>query len=323
MLKIKITPVYSSVTAGRVHHYPVHYYAPLKFAALAITVTLSVLFSACSSHQLIVPSITPTPTGTYQTGKFIWFDLITNDVEAAKRFYGGLFGWEFEDENPADLFTLIKYRGKPLGGIVFGKRLKQQVSESRWLSYLSVPDVDKATEYINTNGGTLYRKPAELPHRGRYAVVSDPQGALFALLKASNGDPPDEEPEMGEWLWNELLTSDANSAVSFYEEFLGYQHEAIEVRENVTYYILKQDDKPRAGVLKSPWEEVKPNWLPYVRVENPAGLIEQVKSLGGQVLLAPDPDIRKGSVAIIADPSGAVVSIQKWPIEDEERSDSP
>jgi len=68
-------------------------------------------------------------------------------------------------------------------------------------------------------------------------------------------------------------------------------------------------------VVKNPWETVTPNWLPYIRVEDPAILVERVASLGGKVILAPSEDIRNGSVALIADPSGAAVALQRWPME--------
>jgi predicted enzyme related to lactoylglutathione lyase len=77
---------------------------------------------------------------------------------------------------------------------------------------------------------------------------------------------------------------------------------------------MKYDDLPRAGILKSPWENVRPNWLPYIRVEDPAMVTDRVPKIGGKVILEPDPGIRKGSVAVIADPTGAVLAVQKWPM---------
>lgn len=272
------------------------------------------LFTSCAKQKIIVPPVTSSPTETYHFGKFVWFDLLTEKVPEAKKFYGELFGWEFMgEESEKAAYTLIKFQGKPIGGIIYSN-LKQEVNESQWLSYLSVPDVDRATEFLKSKGGTVYRQPWDLANRGRVAVVSDPQGALFILFKASSGDPADTSPEIGEWLWSELLTSDPEAAVSFYKELVDYQHEQMEsARENIYYHVLSKDTQPRVGIVKNPFEGVKSNWLPYVRVEDPGPLVSKVEKLGGKVIFAPDEKIRKGSVALIADPSGAAVAIQKWP----------
>lgn len=269
------------------------------------------LLSSCAGR---VPPITDSPTDRYQYGKFVWADLVTNDLPAVKRFYGELFAWEFEGGDKAR-FNLITHMGKRIGGLVYSERLDEKVSESRWLSYLSVPDVDRATDYILQNGGIIHRTPWDLKNRGRISVIADPQGAIFALLKASEGDPVDERPRFGEFLWTELLTTDDDAAVLFYKKLVGYDLEVRNPREDVNYHILKKDELPRAGIIKSPWPEVKPNWLPYIRVEDPRAVVEQVEKYGGRVLLEPHPDIRKGSVAVIADPTGAPVAVQKWPIE--------
>ena len=79
--------------------------------------------------------------------------------------------------------------------------------------------------------------------------------------------------------------------------------------------MLNLDGKPRAGLLAYQFEHVEPNWLPYIKVENPSELVARVEALGGRVLIPPMADIRGGSVAVIADPSGAAVTIQKWPPE--------
>jgi len=160
--------------------------------------------TGCSTKKVVVPAVTQTPTNIYHEGTFVWHDLLTDKLPEVKTFYGELFGWEFEGEdNPRAPYTLIKLNGKPIGGIVYSD-LKKDVNESQWISYLSVADVDSAAQFIEQNGGTIYRQPWDLANRGRLAVVSDAQGALLVLFRASEGDPAESEPEMNEWLWNEL-----------------------------------------------------------------------------------------------------------------------
>ena len=150
----------------------------------------------------------------------MWHDLLTDKLPEVKNFYGELFGWKFEGEDdPKAPYTLIKYNGKPIGGIVYSD-LKEDVNESQWLSYLSVPDVDKATQFVEDNGGIVHRKPWELKNRGRLAVVSDAQGALFVIFRANEGDPKESEPAINEWMWVELFSSDQEASLDFYKNMI-------------------------------------------------------------------------------------------------------
>ena len=154
------------------------------------------------------------------------------------------------------------------------------------------------------------------------AVVSDPQGAVLALVRTETGDPDDvtaQELVVGQWFWNELWTSDLDAAMSFYQELAGYEQEVFGAVEGAPYYMMRRDERPRAGMLKIPFEGVSPNWLPYVMVDDPADIAGRVESLGGQVLLRPE-GVSHGGSAIIADPTGAAFGVQKWPPEETQGS---
>ena len=286
---------------------------PLR--ALTVTVALATL-SACAPRQTIVPPLTPSSSDSRHVGQFVWYDLLTNDVEGVKAFYGGLFGWTFDDggEKPP-VFTTIFLKGRPIGGIAATQEMKQEVNVSQWVSSVSVPDVDRAVAEVKRLGGTVTAEPQDLPHRGRVAVVRDNQNALLALVSSPTGDPPLERSEVGGWLWTELWTRDAAASLAFYEELLGYEAVAYEDTQPANYHVLQRDGQNLAGVLAYDLPGVEPNWLPYVLVEDPASLVRKVEGLGGRVLFPPDPGIRGGGVAIIADPSGAAITIQKWPPE--------
>ncbi len=284
-----------------------------------LVVGLAVLLSACASSgiTIVVPPLTEPATQSHTVGKFVWYDLLTSDVPAAKRFYGGVFGWEFKKmEGANDAYTMILNGGKAIGGIINMAEAKK-VKGEQWLSYLSVPDVDVAARLVKQRGGTVLRDPIDFKDRGRVAVVTDPQGSLFVVVRSTSGDPADGEPEIFTWLWTELFTSDVNAAASFYSELAGYEVGDQDTGVRVPYYVFETADTPRAGMLAIPekWKDVKPNWLPYIRVDDPGAVVKKVEALGGRVLLAPDPDVRNGSAAIIADPTGGVLAIQKWPYE--------
>ena len=111
---------------------------------------------------------------------------------------------------------------------------------------------------------------------------------------------------------SELWTTSLDSALNFYHLLAGYETRVVDVGKNRKYHFLARDDKIRAGVVKIPWDDVKPNWIPYIAVENAASIAKRVEEMGGKLLIAPDQEIRDGRVAIIADPSGAVFAIQEF-----------
>ena len=280
-----------------------------------LSVTLALVVSACSGLRL--SPVTAEPTSNWIPGKFIWHDLITHDISAVKLFYAGVFGWKFEALPGTDRYTVIRHNGEMIGGIAFSDRKIDGKPISQWVSMMSVPDVDRGVTRIREAGGRVYAGPRDIADRGRLAIVGDPEGAVFGLVRTTGGDPPDREAGIGDWLWNELWSDDREAAGGFYATLAGFEMDTHETLAGKPYTVFKLDAEPRAGLLVNPFpEEVTPLWLPYVRVANPAAVAAKVEGLGGQVLLKPDPEHRKGTVAIIADPTGAEVAIQKWPIEE-------
>lgn len=260
-----------------------------------------------------VPPITTDTAATPKPGKFVWHDLLTEKPDVTRKFYGELLGWTFEPTEIPD-YSIIKSNGRAVGGIVDMRSKDPDENESQWISVLSVPDVDAATKKTRDAGGEIHVKPVDLPGRGRFALVSDPQGAVLAYIRTVDGDPADDRAAVGEFLWNELWTSDVEDAVPFYRELVGYELEDKKLLDE-DYTVFVQGDTPRAGTITRPDEDVRSHWLPYVRVDDPAALQARVEDLGGQVLLEASDDIREGTVIIVLDPSGAPVALQKWEAE--------
>ena len=289
---------------------------------LLLGVALAALGStACAPGLPTVPPVSPSPTPTREIGHFVWYDLLTTDLPAARDFYGSLFGWTFDDASSAGGvgYVAIRHGGRVIGGMVAASDLERDVNVSQWIASLSVADVDAAAGRVAALGGQVVTEPRDLPDRGRTAVVRDDQGALFALLASSSGDPAVDRTRTGAWLWTELWSRDVESSVRFYRELVGYDVERIEGGAAAEYRVLSARDIPRAGILEYDLPQVQPNWVPYVLVDDPVALARRVESLGGRVLIAPDPSLRNGSVALVADPSGAALTIQKWPPEGQDR----
>jgi hypothetical protein len=152
------------------------------------------------------------------------------------------------------------------------------------------------------------------------SIVSDPQGAMLALLETRGGDPADvAEVAAGGFLWNELWTDDTGAATEFYQGLAEYEYTDRELDlegGSTTYRVLSVGETPRAGMITNPVEGLIPVWVTYIRATDDAALdsiVAKVENLGGSLLLAPQDRAIGGRVALIADPSGAGIAIQTWP----------
>ena len=255
--------------------------------------------------KLELTPVTDTPTGIHHQGKFVWNDLLTDNVAAAKNFYGQLFGWTFEQSGR---YTVVKSEGQGIGGMLQVGDNDDITVEARWICSLSVADVDKAAALVTDEGGIIHEGPLDMLNRGRGALISDPQGVELLLLYATDGDPEDNEPAIGSWLWHELWSYDTEASLVFYQKLAGYDY----VGEKNDYLILLKDEQWRAGIRNISDSEFTMRWIPVVRVADTVETAEQAKKLGGKLLVDPRPTPSGGSVALLSDPSGALLIIQRW-----------
>ena len=267
------------------------------------------LFRGAAHSQL--PPLTTVPDNPRLPGKFVWADLVTDDVFAARKFYGALFGWSFSDYGG---YIIAKNDGRPVCGMFQRPRpADQPQAKPRWFGYLSVASVDKARRAVLEAGGRELAAPKKMPDRGEQAVFADAEGAMFGVVKSSSGDPEDFLADPGDWIWIQLLSGDGRKASEFYRSVGGY-----DIVENTTNrqsdYILTSEGYARAGVrtIRTADTKVQPTWLPFVRVKNVAATVALARKLGGKILIEPDPGLLDGKVTVIADPSGAGIGIMEW-----------
>jgi predicted enzyme related to lactoylglutathione lyase len=248
-------------------------------------------------------------------GEFVWHDLVTDKPAASRAFYGSLFGWTFEAGRGVDPgYTLIKHDGFPIGGIVPRPAAADGTFIAQWLSYVVVANVDDAVGVITHQGGQVIRGPLNARRDLRVAVVADPQGAAIGLASRGPKVAAAALPELHRWLWMEYMARDAAAALAFYSKAIGFRHEISDTRDDFTYYVL-HTDRPRAGLLLSPWTQLTSAWLPYVRVADPAAMAARAVALGGTLVVPPQPSVRNASLAIIVDPAGAPLALQKFPFD--------
>jgi predicted enzyme related to lactoylglutathione lyase len=255
------------------------------------------------------------PAGSALYGKFVWNDLLTKDLPAARTFYASMFGWTFREQTrDGRPYLIAELDGNPVAGLLDVHDLKD--ADPQWVSFVSVPDVDAAVKQVTDAGGKVLVAARAVKVGGRAAVVADPQGAPLGVARLTGGDPTDPaQPVIGRFFWAEYLAKDGAQAVEFYKKLLGYEATETDSTPGIHYYLLKRD-RLRAGLFQLPDSVtgVRPNWLPYVRVEDPAAAADKAKSLGGKVVLQPSPERRKGTLAIVTDPGGAALALQKLPI---------
>jgi hypothetical protein len=248
-------------------------------------------------------------------GRFVWQDLMTPDAAACRKFYAELLGWSFQETTRNDKpYFIARLGGRPVGGIVEVK--DPRVKDAAWLSYLSVDDIDRAVSQVTAAGGQVLVAPLRIGGIGRIAAVTDPEGAPLGLAGLEI-EPPAEpaDPPLARFFWREYFAHDAAKSLAFYRDLDGYQ-ETLSARPGAVAYHLLERNGLQAGLFQLPEEMsvVKSNWLPYLRVDDPAAMAAKVAALGGRVILPPRPELRNGTVAIVADPTGGAVALQKWPL---------
>ena len=273
----------------------------------------------CTATGVSLPAVTEAPTGEHQVGRIIWRDLISDKPAESRKFYEELFGWEFQgvgnlfNLGGEDAYSLIRHNGRLIGGMVNEERLQNDAGDiSQWVVLMSVADVDAAAATFAAEGGEVLTPPADVADRGRMAIVVDPQGALLALVQTAEGDPEWHQPGYGDFLWDELWTSDLEAATSFYTGMTGLEENEVELAADRTYRTLNRGGEPTLGMMAHPFQEKRPVWVTYIRVEDPAAITARVEELGGTVYLEAQDRPLGGQVALIADPSGAGIALQTW-----------
>ena len=245
---------------------------------------------------------------SYPPGTFSWVDLGTTDVEEARAFYRGLFGWETEDVSSGrDRYTMCRLRGHDVAGI------HEHAPEEGvgWGSSLTVDDVERVTARARELGAAVLAEPFDVPGAGRTAVLQDPSGAVVSLWEPRGHAGAGVVNEVGTWTWNELVTPDLGAAKAFYAALLGWGAQDIPGQFPRTSFSLG-DLLVGGGHAPTPQEGPSPRWTISFRVADADESAARVQELGGAVLLPP-MDVPVGRFAIVADPAGASFSISAVP----------
>jgi predicted enzyme related to lactoylglutathione lyase len=257
---------------------------------------------------------------TKTRGRFVWYELMTSDPEAAKRFYSSITGWGTQlFEGAGSPYTMWVNGETPIGGVTeLTPEMASQRVPPHWMAHISTDDVDETVAEATELGAKVILPATDIPTVGRFAILADPQGATFAVFKAAQemGSDSDFAPKVGEASWHELTTTDHVAAFDFYSKLLGWEKTSeMDMGPGGTYQMFgeKANSRPYGGMYNFMPEmpPMPPNWLPYVRVTGLDACVERVRKLGGQVLNGPMEVPGGDRIAQCMDPQGAAFAVHE------------
>jgi uncharacterized protein len=251
-------------------------------------------------------------------GRFMWYDHMTTDVEAAKAFYTAVAGWGLQDWEGGDApYAMWVAEETPIGGVArLPAGLEADGVPPHWMAHVAVTDLDAAVKQVGELGGTVHKPPTEIPEVGRFTVVADPQGAALALFEPK-GDPmpPPDRSKPGRIGWHELNTTDHASAWKFYSALLGWEHTStFDMGEMGGYFMFRHpgdgEDEAMGGMSDvARHMGFPPHWLYYVNVDDADDAVRRIEAGGGRVLNGPMEVPGGGRIAQCMDPLGAAFAI--------------
>jgi len=249
----------------------------------------------------------PNPEGTP-----IWYELITADPLASKKFYDHVIGWTVD---PDPMSPEMDYRGINVagGGMVGGvMRLTDDMAANggkpTWLFYIGVDDVDASVAKVKANGGAVHMPPWDIPGVGRIAMVADPQGIPFYVMRGASDQNSTafERTGMGKCNWNELNTPDQASANKFYADTFGWTYPDKMSMGEMGDYIFIDAAGQTIGATMTVQPHDSAGWRFYFRTPNIEDTAKKVGEAGGSVLAGP-MDVPGGDRIIVATDSHGVV----------------
>lgn len=260
-----------------------------------------------------LPALTSPPSGERIPGKFVWFDLATPNLGEAQSFYQDVFGWTYRSPGvSADDYVLVLNGGQPISGMFQAEPAGGEQDGATWLALMSVDNVDQAVATARAAGATVEVEPADVPARGRHALLRDPGDAIFGVLRSSSGDPRDAEVPLGGILWVDLFARDIVAMEAFYGQLAPFTMESRQIVDSGEGRVLNAGGMPRAGLVPVDEEANRSAWVPYVRVADVQATLDKAEDGGGFVIVAPDPAVLDGNLGIFVDPNGGVTGVVRW-----------
>ena len=230
----------------------------------------------------------------YEQGTPSWVDVATTDLEAAKEFYAGVFGWGYDDQETPDGvgYSMAVIDGKTVAGI---SQMSEEAAAQMppvWSTYLAVDDVNAVVDDVPASGGQVMVPAMDVMAHGRLAHIVDPSGAAVGLWQAGAHKGAQLVNEPNTLCWNECFTEHVESAAKFYDAILGTTHSTEDMGGGQMYTTLNVGDKQVAGLMRRDPEQ-HPNvpnaWTVYFATGDIDDTVTKINAGGGAVLNGPFP----------------------------------
>lgn len=246
---------------------------------------------------------------SYDPGTPSWIDLATTDLDGAKAFYTGLFGWTAADmPSPQGIYTMFSKDGALVAAAYeMSPDMVANQIPPHWATYISVADVDATLAKVEASGGTIVQPAYDIPGSGRTAAVQDPAAAVFALWEPHGHIGAQRANEPGAIVWNELQNYDTAAAAAFYEAVFGWSAQVSHMPTGDAYTSFMLGGRPVAGMMaiQPEWGPVPPNWSVYIGVEDAQAACNYAAANVGKVEFPPMDVPGVGKFSLLQDPQGA------------------
>lgn len=225
-------------------------------------------------------------------GKFVWYDLMTSNTREAESFYRTVMGWDAKDSGLADrAYTIFSSGTTPVCGLMaLTDEARAMGVPSCWSGYVGVDDVDGFVARIKAAGGAVHHPPEDIPAVGRFAVVADPQGAVFLLFRGAGErqDADDAATAPGHIGWHELYAGELDGAFAFYADLFGWTRaDAVDMGGMGVYQLFATGGAPVGGMMAKLPSMPAPFWLYYFNVDAIDAAVERVNRAGGSIINGP------------------------------------
>ena len=250
----------------------------------------------------------------WPAGTPCWVDLGVDDLDAARLFYEGLFGWTMEPGPPeAGGYIMCLKDGRPVAGV--GPKMTAE-QPSMWTTYLAVEDAADTVAKIKANGGRVFMEPMDVMDVGVMAIAQDPGGAVFGIWQARAHTGAGIANEPGSFIWNENMSRAWTENKAFYKAGFGWEYgDMSDGGFNYATFKVAGVDVGGIGELGSDMPaEVPANWTTYFAVDNTDESVDQLIKLGGNVI-RPAWDTPFGRMASVSDDQGSAFCLMSAPAE--------
>ena len=254
-------------------------------------------------------------------GSFIWYELMSPDPDGSKAFYDAVVGWDVESQpsmEGMDYRMIRRSDGGNAGGVLgLTREMEDGGARPVWLGYIAVDDVDATVAAVQRDGGQVMMPAWDVPNVGRIAMLTDPQGAPFYIMRPA--PPPGDEGKQSDAFatdrpqhvrWNELSSSDADASLAFYLRHFGWRQEGeMDMGEYGTYRFLYQGETMIGAVMPKMPDMPVSLWTYYIGVEDIDRAAAAIAEGGGQIFHGP-MEIPGGDFSINGmDPQGAAFGL--------------